>query len=100
MKKSFMLAALALTAAAAGPAIAEQSGTATSTASSGKGAAADKDKVVCRKDTATGSRLRVNRVCMTKGQWDELAEKNRKSMDDFSRRAGQAPPPEPSNGPG
>ncbi len=31
-----------------------------------------KEKMICRVDKATGSRVRVNRVCMTRSQWDEM----------------------------
>ena len=58
------------------------------------------EKVVCRTEKLTGSRTKVKRVCMTKAQWDALAEQTRKGMDDFSRNAGQPPPTKNPYGPG
>jgi hypothetical protein len=46
----------------------------------------DQDKVICRSDRATGSLTRVNRICHTRAQWNEIAEEARKNVNDISRR--------------
>ena len=62
--------------------------------------ASKSEKVICKTKKVTGSRTKVKRTCMTKAQWDELAERTKKSMDDFSRNAGQVPPAKNNLGPG
>jgi hypothetical protein len=74
-------------------------GTAASASDEDSGAPPE-EKLVCRTEKVTGSRTKVKRTCMTKAQWDELAERTKKDMDDFSRNAGQVPPPKNPYGPG
>jgi len=52
------------------------------------GAQADgdaKEKKICRSEKVTGSRARVNRICLTEAQWRDLAAQTKKSIDDYSR---------------
>ena len=42
---------------------------------------ADPNEVVCEKETDTGSRLSVHRVCMTRSQWAEQRRLNRMDID-------------------
>jgi invasion protein IalB len=51
-------------------------------------AAPKEEKKICRSERATGSLTRVNRICMTKAEWDQLAESTRKNIGDISRQAG------------
>jgi predicted secreted protein len=39
------------------------------------------EKKICRSEKITGSRTRVQRICMTKAEWDELAAGTRKDVD-------------------
>ncbi len=32
----------------------------------------DADKPICRRETETGSRAKIRRICMTKAQWDKV----------------------------
>ena len=50
--------------------------------------AAKEEKKICKSERATGSLTRVNRICMTKAEWDQLAENTRKNIGDISRSAG------------
>ena len=54
------------------------------------------DKVVCRTERITGTRSRVNRICMTQREWDDLAEQTRRSLEDHSRASGRYEPPKNS----
>ncbi|MNC96222.1 hypothetical protein D3C83_135380 [compost metagenome] len=42
--------------------------------------------MICRTNKATGSLLRVNRVCHTQAEWTQIAENARKNVNDISRR--------------
>lgn len=46
-----------------------------------------KEKKICRSEKATGSLTRVNRVCLTQAQWNELAARTRKGLDEMGRNA-------------
>ena len=54
----------------------------------------DPDQVVCEKVVATGSRVNVKRVCLTRREWDEARQSDREAIDDTFRRTLQrnAPP--------
>jgi hypothetical protein len=39
------------------------------------------DRIICREDTETGSRIKRNRICHTKREWDQIAEDARRSLD-------------------
>ena len=72
MTKVWLAAALLLA-----PAFASQALAAESEASA---EAPKKEKLICRVDRATGSRVRVNRVCLTRAQWEEVEEQKRLSL--------------------
>ncbi len=76
MKKSCMLALLMLTAA-----------TSVSAAENEDKEAPKKEKMICKRDKVTGSRTKVNRICMTKAQWDRLAANTKKGLDEMGRNA-------------
>lgn len=45
---------------------------------------AQSEKVVCRNMGNTGSRVKAERVCKTKAQWEELNARNRKGATDLT----------------
>lgn len=47
----------------------------------------DPDKVVCKSEKMTGSRTKTRRICMTRAEWDNLASRTKRGMDDFNRSA-------------
>ncbi len=61
-----------------------------------------KEKKICRSEKMTGSLTRVNRICMTQAQWDELAARTKRGLDDMARNAagGTNSSWNPSNAPG
>ena len=90
MRKSSLLALLALVSAAGVNAAdneAAKSDTDTSSSSDQQPAPKkEKEKLICHTNRATGSLTRVNRVCHTQAQWDQIAEFARKNVNDISRR--------------
>ncbi|GEM_PF-880798 len=44
-------------------------------------------EVTCRTENVLGSRTRVNRVCMTRAEWNRLHEETRRGADRMSRNA-------------
>lgn len=48
-------------------------------------ATADQDKLICRKDKVTGSRVRTTRICKTQAEWDDINRAGRASVDNMSR---------------
>lgn len=46
----------------------------------------DPDQVICEKIVATGSRVNVKRVCLTRRQWDAARQADRETIDDTLRR--------------
>lgn len=51
----------------------------------------EKEKKICRTDKATGSLTRRTRICMTRSQWNELAARTRKGIDEMTGSASGAP---------
>jgi hypothetical protein len=49
-----------------------------------------KQKLICKSDGVTGSRLKKRRTCMTVEQWDQLRAQTQKDLADYSRSAGKA----------
>lgn len=47
------------------------------------------EKVICKTKKVTGSRTKVNRTCMTKREWDELAQQTRRDVNGLERDANQ-----------
>lgn len=76
-------AALLLVSALAAPAPAQDASEAS--------AEAPKEKLICRADKATGSRVRVNRVCLTREQWAAVDEKKRQSLNELGRSGSVSP---------
>jgi hypothetical protein len=46
----------------------------------------DPDKVICRTDHSTSSRVEIRRTCLTRKQWADLAAQTRKDVNDFNNR--------------
>lgn len=46
----------------------------------------DQDKVICRTDHSTSSRVEIKRTCLTRRQWSDLAAQTRKDVNDFNNR--------------
>ena len=46
-----------------------------------------KEKVRCKTEKVTGTRSKVRRICMTQAQWDDLAARTRKGLDEMGRNA-------------
>lgn len=44
-------------------------------------------EVTCRSEPVLGSRTRVTRVCMTRAEWNRLAQETRRSQDQVTRNA-------------
>lgn len=61
-----------------------------------------KEKVICRTEKVTGSRTRVNRICMTKSEWEKLEADTKQWVDGEQRGAsgGTNPSWQPGNQPG
>lgn len=51
-----------------------------------------KEKVICKSDAVTGSRLKKKQICLTKSQWQSLADKTKQDIDNFSRASGASAP--------
>lgn len=47
-----------------------------------------KEKKVCRTEKITGSLTRVNRICLTQAEWDEVAARTKKGVDELVGGAG------------
>ncbi len=47
----------------------------------------ESERVICRSEPVLGSRTRVNRVCMTKAQWDYQAERTREEVNRMGRNS-------------
>ena len=45
------------------------------------------EEVICRRDRATGSLTRVNRVCKTRNEWNGVHDATRDNMNDLQRNA-------------
>lgn len=54
---------------------------AASSVSAQKTGSADPDRMICRKETPTGSRLGARRTCHTAGEWAEMARADRMSLE-------------------
>jgi hypothetical protein len=59
-------------------------------AEGGQDQTAKAEKKICKTERVTGSLTRVNKVCMTKAEWDNLAQSSRKGIDDQIRQSGIA----------
>lgn len=56
---------------------------------SGSGATADEsvDRVICRRRREIGSRVKQNRVCLTRAEWAKLETATRDDWNEFRRRS-------------
>ena len=84
MLKPLVIAALALTAAP--PATAQ-----TVTSPSRTSKAKDPNRKICEVIERIGSRLAVDRVCMTAAQWEEQKRLQREHVEGVQRNVGQRP---------
>lgn len=57
------------------------SGTAVAAENSADAGDKKKDKLICRNQTPTGSRLGSTRVCMTESQWTEMRRQTRSDVE-------------------
>jgi hypothetical protein len=80
MLKPLIIAALALTAAS--PAIAEATPAAK---------AKDPNRKICEKIERIGSRLAVDRICMTAAEWEAQKRAQREHVEDVQRTVNQRP---------
>jgi hypothetical protein len=80
-----VLLAAALAVAVSAPALAADKD---NDKGNGTAAPAQKEKKICRNETVTGSLVAKRRICMTAAEWQELAAKTKKNIDDYSRDAG------------
>jgi hypothetical protein len=80
-----VLLAAALAVAVSAPALAEDKANDTSNGTAA--APAQKEKKICRNETVTGSLVAKRRICMTAAEWQELAAKTKKNIDDYTKDA-------------
>jgi hypothetical protein len=45
------------------------------------------EKVVCKTEKVTGSRIKVKRTCRTRAEWDEISANARQGVNDLVRSA-------------
>ncbi|MEE4200807.1 hypothetical protein [Erythrobacter sp.] len=79
--RTALASALILSVPVAAPALAQNS----SEQADSEEALDDDDKMVCRREAVIGSRFK-KRVCATKKEWRELAERGRSDTEDIQRR--------------
>ena len=84
------LAAIALGAAVAGAPAAALAGAATPSDAKNP-TAKDPDKIVCRNDETTGSRI-PTRVCHSQRDWDAMSSDSREKIQDIQDRSTTATP--------
>ena len=53
--------------------------------------AAVKEKKICHTETVTGSLISKRRICMTKAEWDQLAQQSKNSVDKFTSKSTGVP---------
>lgn len=51
--------------------------------------AGDPDQMICKHEPITGSRVKTKKICMTRGEWQELSDQTQRSIDN-----GYTRPPE------
>jgi hypothetical protein len=88
MKFTYLLAA-ALTVSLAAPALAGDGD---------KAPDAPKEKKICRTERVTGSLVAQRRICMTKAEWDKLAQQTKNDIEDIQRNGGAIPRTAGGNG--
>jgi hypothetical protein len=80
MKKVLLAAAVAVAVSA--PALAEDKAK-----DNGNAAPEQKEKKICRNETVTGSLVAKRRVCLTAAEWQELSQKTKQNIDNFTKAA-------------
>ena len=56
---------------------------------------ARQEKKICRTEAVTGYRARRSRVCMTKRQWEALADGSRRGANEYITDQNRVPPASP-----
>ena len=85
LKFAYVAGVLALIAS---PAIAQQAPASPQAQDAAATESTDLNKVVCRKEDTLGSRLGAKKVCLTRKQWEELAQANREHTEKIQRESG------------
>ena len=52
-------------------------------------AKSDKEKLICKTEKVTGSRVKSKRTCMTVERWEEVRASARQGVDDLVRSTGR-----------
>ena len=55
-------------------------------------AKADPDEVICKYQQTVGTRIPTGKVCHTRAQWDEIAGRDRGSLEDLQGRSNNLTP--------
>ncbi|MEX6633852.1 hypothetical protein [Hyphococcus lacteus] len=58
----------------------------------------DGDKVICRRERVTGSRIAMQKVCLTGKEWDARLRRTQDGLRDVGRGGAAAPSPEMGGG--
>jgi len=75
------------------PAVAADSAAPAGTeAREGSAESARQDKKICKTEAVTGSRARRSRVCMTRSEWDSLADGSRRGANEYITDQNRVPP--------
>jgi hypothetical protein len=53
----------------------------------------DRSRLICKTDKETGSRVKRNKVCKTKQEWDDMRLNTSKQLDQYSKQAPGNPRP-------
>ena len=86
MKIVIMAAAMALLGACASSTSTANNGVLNGRAMADKTVKTNEDgeEIICKREKATGSRVRVNEICGTAEQWEQKREANRKGLNDLT----------------
>jgi hypothetical protein len=85
---TFSVIAIALSSAASAKDKNETTMTITDDKMAGKEDMGDPTRIICRKQTNTGSRLGAKRVCATAGEWDTIKQQNREAVERSQKNRG------------
>lgn len=90
---ALLASSLAFSAAAAEDAPAA-TGTTAATSGAASSPSTDPDKIICKTDKKTGTRLakRTAKICKTKAEWDRIDLENQLMNQDMQRSFGQTGP--------
>ncbi len=56
----------------------------------------DASRLICKTAKETGSRVKRNRICKTRQEWDDMRQNTNKQLDDYSKQAPPNPLPSTS----